>query len=229
MTQVIGPFTLTGTPAQNATISGMATKLTARLALPVPHGWRVEPIDVVFLPNDQMPYAAEPSASDPNGTRARGFWRVWPHRILLNASIGAYPVAKTFAHEVMHALDDDWVLPTQRAEIKRLMEPVPSGWRGETFAIYASAAVAGFNDPPYADFYGDRKIPATKWAALKEIVLRDDMQLKIDELLRRVTALESEGVVRTEEIRVLTAKGVENAAEITRLQGIVDRVKEAVA
>lgn len=243
MGEVIGPFTLNGTSTQNSKIRGMAVKMTERFKLPDGTS-RIKPVEVVFVPNNEMEWAIKPGTDPdyPNGVRARGYWKKLPHRIEMNGSINAYPVAKTFAHEGMHVLDDDWLLFSNRRDIKPLMSPVPATWKGETFAIYASAAICGFTDPPYAGFYGDRFVPVSKWPKLAEIALRDDHGPTVPELLAQIAELEAalaaseakldvatEALAQSEAARAeLALKLAACEEECVRLQTIIDTVKEAV-
>lgn len=166
MSEIIGPFTLDGTQEQNDLIRGMAQNLAAKLALPDGTS-RIAPSRTIFKPNGEMPEAAP-------GVPARGYWKDGPHEIWMNAKTGAYQVAKTWAHEVMHQLDDDWLLAKNRADIRDLMVPEPATWKGEQFAVYGSAAIAGFSDPPYTDFYSGFAIAQPYWDVLAKDALRDN-------------------------------------------------------
>lgn len=166
MPETIGPFTLDGTPAQNDLIRAMAKNLAAKLALPDGTS-RLAPSRTIFKPNADMPEAAP-------GVKARGYWKDGLHEIWMNANVNAYPVAKTWAHEAMHQMDDDWLLGRNRADIRDLMVPEPASWRGEQFAVYGSAAIAGFRDPPYTDFYKGFVIAEPYWDVLAKLALRDN-------------------------------------------------------
>jgi hypothetical protein len=123
----------------------------------------------------------------PDGGPAFGLMKPGLREIWLWEAVDRYPAAQTLAHEAMHAVDVFWLTDAQRAEIMELMTPSPSGWEDKTiggrtyqyaampyevFAVYASAAIVGFDNPPYRSLY-ERRIDKNEWDSLARIVLRD--------------------------------------------------------
>lgn len=190
MGELIGPYNLTGTLEQNAILKPMAVGMADILALPNdPRGWRVLVTNVRIRERDKMPWAVVPGGDAaggddkyPDGVRARGFWNHKSARgdILLSDDLFAAPdgspelARKTFAHEGTHQLDDQWMLKSNERSIRDNFEPDASGWPSEAFAVYGSAAIFGFDDPPYRSFYKGYRIPKAKWPETKEEALRDN-------------------------------------------------------
>lgn len=177
MTQlVIGPWTLTGTDAQNEILMPMYAKMAGILALPSGDS-RVKPAQVRILPRDQMPWAIKPGTSIkyPQGVRAAGYWNGTNQLIAADQfAKGASHVRKLGAHETAHQLEDQWMLRSNERDIKPLFDPDPAAFPSEEFAVYGSAAIFGFTDPPYTTFYDDYVIPKAAWPKVKQFALRDD-------------------------------------------------------
>jgi hypothetical protein len=167
MSEVIGPFTIDGTKEQIDAISDTAKKLAG--ALPD----QLKDVDVVFRSGDQLKKKAH-TAFTPRGLTPNG------HRILMHERVDKYDADRTFAHEVMHALDFQWLTNKQRRDITGLMEPLADKWDAkeyhnrvyEAFACYASAAFGEFKWPVYTEFYV-HDVPKKKWPELKTLVLED--------------------------------------------------------
>lgn len=170
---VIGPWTLKGTDAQNAILKPMAENMHGVLLLPDGTS-RVKPCNVMVRKRDEMPWARKPDAAGKGGIRAEGFWT--GKNQLLADDLFSKPelTRKTFAHETMHQLDDQWMLNSNRRDIKPLFDPDAAGWPSEPFAVYGSAALFGFTRPPYKRFYPEYTIPRSSWPSVKQIALRDD-------------------------------------------------------
>lgn len=164
----------TGAAAQVDSIVRTAARLNDKL------GNRIKPVRIVLKTADEMPPRSD-------GGNATGFWKSAKREVWLWDEIDDYPVAKTLAHEAMHVLDDDWLTRTQRLEIIALMSPSPVDWKDqmiegikrkyialpyEVFAVYASAAIGGFEKPAYRRMF-KRSIPSDKFLRLEEIALRD--------------------------------------------------------
>lgn len=165
----IGPWTLEGTNAQNTILKPMAEKAAKVLALPDGTS-RVKDCRVIIKARKDMPWA-----DDDETIKARGYWN--GNNIFLADDLFPNPdlARKTFAHELTHQLDDQWMLKVNNeADIKPLFTNPPAGWPGEAFAVYGSAAIFGFTNPPYQNFYKGNRIPVTNWPKVKEYALRDD-------------------------------------------------------
>jgi hypothetical protein len=169
---VIGPYSLEGTDAQNAILAPMAQTMADTLEQ------RVQATHVRVLPRNQMPWAKKPDQQGNGGIRARGFWdaKRYPDDILLADDLFPTPelARKTFAHEGIHQLDAQWMLQSNRKDIKPLFDPDAAGWPSEEFAVYGSAAIFGFRNPPYTTYYNDYILPPTSWPNVKAYALRDD-------------------------------------------------------
>jgi hypothetical protein len=137
-------------------------------------GSRVKDIVVLFKPGDELKQKAGTSFTPRGLVRGNG------HRILMHEKIGKYDEVKTFAHEVMHCLDDQWFTDAQRLEIAALMDAPAAKWDAksynerayEAFACYGSAALGGFDSPPYTEFY-DRTIAKPLWPTVAATALKD--------------------------------------------------------
>lgn len=153
----------------------MATTLIEAL------GDRIEPVSVVLKTGDEMPERSD-------GGPSFGFWKAGQREIWLWEETDEYPVDKTFAHEAMHVVDTDWLTRGQRLDIIELMSPTPTAWGDqsiggvihkyvalpfEVFAVYASAAIGGFQRPAYMALF-KRRVTVDKWPTLAELTLRDD-------------------------------------------------------
>lgn len=188
---VIGQLTLKGTDAQNAILAPMAETMAAVLLLPDGTS-RIKPANVIVRKRSEMPWARKPDAAGKGGIRARGFWT--GRNQLLADDLFPTPdlCRKTFAHETVHQLDDQWLLNSNRRAIKPLFEPDAAGWPAEPYAVYASAALFGFTKPPYTKFYPDFVVPVSEWPKLKEFSLRDDRPVPPvdpdDEIIARLVA-----------------------------------------
>lgn len=186
MTLVVGPYTLIGTDQQNEILKPMAQAMADTLKLG--DVWRVRPTRVHVLPRDQMPWATKPDEDGKGGVRARGFWDhpKYNHDILLADDLFAAPTGgpdlarKTFAHEGTHQLQADWMLRSNERSIKPLFDPDAAGFPAEEFAVYGSAAIFGFDNPPYKGFYDKFVIPKSMWAKTKEYALRDDHPVVVE-------------------------------------------------
>jgi hypothetical protein len=110
--------------------------------------------------------------------RAEGFWdsHRFPDDILLADDLFSRPelARKTFAHEGTHQLDAQWMLKSNEKSIKPSFDPDAAGWPSEEFAVYGSAAIFGFTNPPYTKYYKDYRIPMGEWPKVKAAALRDD-------------------------------------------------------
>lgn len=163
-----------GPAAQIDAITETATTLNELL------GDRIKDVKVVLKSDEIMPERSD-------GGVSYGFWKAAKREVWLWDETDDYPVGKTLVHEAMHVLDDDWLTRAQRLEIIALMNPAPSTWKDqviagvvkkyvalpyEVFAVYASAAVFGFQKPAYRRLYR-RAIAPDKWPKLKEITLAD--------------------------------------------------------
>ena len=139
-----------------------------------------EQVEVILQPAAAMP-------KRPDGGRAFGLTKPGRREIWLWDAVDRYPAAETLAHEAMHVLDVFWLTDTQRNEIMELMTPSPSHWEDRTigqatfryaamphevFAVYASAAIVGFDRPAFRSLY-ERRIDEAKWDSLARVVLRD--------------------------------------------------------
>jgi hypothetical protein len=176
MPLVVGQLTLNGTDAQNAILAPMAQTIETTLLLPDGKTSRIQPANVYVRARAAMPWAIKPGVSDkyPKGVRARGFWNGKDQ--LLADDLFPTPdlCRKTFAHETCHQLDSQWMLNSNRKTIQPLFDPDAAGWPAEPFAVYGSAAIFGFTNPPYTTFYPGHVVPTTEWAELKAAALRDD-------------------------------------------------------
>lgn len=183
MTMKIGPWTLEGTDAQNAILQPMAEKAAVVLALEDGTS-RVKPARVLVKPRNQMPWA-----DDEETVRSRGYWN--GRDVFLADDLFPSPdlARKTFAHELVHQLNDQWMLRSQERDIKPLFKNPPIGFPAEPFAVYGSAAIFGFTNPPYQNYYKSNSIPATNWPKLKEIALRDDHVDPCQQYIDQIAAL----------------------------------------
>lgn len=213
----VGPWTLQGTDAQNATLQPMAVKMAATLALPDGRS-RVRDAKVRVLPRSQMPWAREPDENGKGGIRARGYWNGSNMLLADDLFPNADLARKTFAHEGIHQLDDQWMLRTNRRDIKPLFEPDATGWPAEPFAVFGSAALFGFTNPPYQNFYPGAKIPVTEWPKVKEYALRDDHVDPCQEWIDKAADL-------TEEVAAKDAVIVTLQAQCGALQLLVDDLR----
>ncbi len=173
-----GPWTLVGTDTQVEILLPMYAKMAGTLVLPN-GSWRVKPARVVVTPRSEMPWARKPTYNpdgsvDKPGVRATGYWDGTRQRIAADQFDNAARVRKIGAHETTHQLDDQWMMRSHQRDIKPLFDPDPAGWAAEEFAVYGSAAIFGFTDPPYTDFYDNYVIAPANWPKVKQIALRDD-------------------------------------------------------
>ncbi len=174
----VGPWTLAGTDRQNEILLPMYAKMVGVLALPDGSS-RVKPARVVVRPRDKMPWAKKP-VLNPDGTvktpgvRATGYWNGTNQLIAADQFDNPDKVRKIGAHETTHQLDDQWMRRSHENDIRPLFDPEPARWAAEEFAVYGSAAIFGFDNPPYTDFYDDYVIPRVAWPKVKQIALRDD-------------------------------------------------------
>lgn len=175
MSTTIGPWTFEAQDSKIATLRPMAELLAKRFQLP-DGTYRVLPATVVLKPRNEMPWASEPGEDPkyPNGVRAQGYWFSKPHRMELNEALVPTLLIRTFAHEAIHHLDDDWLRKTNKQDIKLLFSPKPSGFPSEPYAVHASAALGGFTNPPYKTFYPTPKMAEANYAKLAAFSLRDD-------------------------------------------------------
>ena len=168
-------FDIIGTQIQKDSISGMADALTATL------GNKIKDVTVVFKAADDMKRRSD-------GGPSNGYWTRSKRQISLREELDEYNVEKTFAHEVMHVVDTDWLTDDQRKEIVKLMDPPPEDWKdmaidgermkyvsdpSEVFAVYASAAIADLEKPAYTRMYL-RSIVQPRWGDLKSLIMRGD-------------------------------------------------------
>jgi hypothetical protein len=167
-----------GAAAKVPGIVNMAAKLNAKL------GDKIKKASILLKPEEGPPGQSMPERSD--GGPSYGFWKAGRREIWLWDAVDEYPVQKTLAHEAMHVLDTDYLTRAQKLEILALMEPMPKSWNdqrvngvfkkyvglpSEVFAVYGSAAFAGFRRPAYKRLF-KRSIPKAKWPRLEEIALR---------------------------------------------------------
>lgn len=214
----IGPWTIQGTDPQNTILQPMAEKMAAVLALP-DATFRVRDAKVIVKPRNEMPWARKPGTNGPNdkGVRSRGYWN-GTNQLLADDLFPTPDLArKTFAHETIHQLDDQWMLRSNRKDIKPLFEPDATGWPAEPFAVYGSAALFGFTNPPYQNFYPDNKIPVAEWPKVKEFALRDDHVDPCQEWIDKAADLAETVTAQQAEIDRLNALLAEISQDNTEL------------
>ena len=226
MSVTIGPWTLDAPPDKTATLRPMMELLTKRFELPDGTS-RVQPATVVLKPRNAMPWAVEPGEDPkyPNGVRAQGFFFDRPHRIELNQEMVPVLLIRTFAHEAMHHLDADWLRRSNKQDIKPLFAPMPAGFPSEPYAVHASAAIAGFTNPPYKTFYPTPKMAEANYAKLAAFSLRDDRPVDPCKDLR--AELEAEKAKNAALAEVITGLRTELDAE--RAAHLVTQTALAVA
>lgn len=173
----VGPWTFNGPQSALDILKPHAAKFAQILLLPDGKS-RVRPASVNFRKNDDMPWAVKPDTDPyyPKGVKARGYWYSASNTMLLNENMIPTPelLWKTFAHEAYHHLDDDWMVKSNQRDLRPLFDPDAAAYPGEEAAVWGSAAVFGFSDPPYKKFYPRYRLPVGQWAEFKRVSLRDD-------------------------------------------------------
>lgn len=145
-------------------------------------GDRLKSITLVPKTKTQMP---DWDSSTPGVQPAWGLWKGW-NRKTERREIWYYDevwrskdCVGLIQHEGFHAYDDLYMSLEMKSAVMELMVPEPVSWtQGKTWskfpfecaAVFGSAALFDMLKPPYVSLL-DRKIPKTKWAELKAILL----------------------------------------------------------
>ena len=121
---IVGRLTLSGTPEQNQAMRPFAKRVRRMLAN------RIDPVEVIVKPRSEMPRYRDPNPNDgPTDGRAEGYWRGSARKILLADDLfdgTGGPLDETLAHEIIHVLFDDWIMPEQRRVLLPLLHPQPA-------------------------------------------------------------------------------------------------------